>query len=81
MAKKQDISFEAAIQELESIVRQLEEGNVSLDDSLRLFEQGVKYARICRNKLEQYEAKIDILLEKEGQSVVEPFEQKEPEEV
>jgi len=81
MAKKQDISFEAAIQELESIVRQLEEGNVSLDDSLRLFEQGVKYARICRTKLEQYEAKIDILLEKEGQSVVEPFEQKEPEEV
>ncbi|MFB5066270.1 MAG: exodeoxyribonuclease VII small subunit [Candidatus Wallacebacter cryptica] len=73
------ISFEDALKALEEIVRQLEEGTASLDDSLKLFEDGVKLARVCRSKLDQYEAKIEILLEKSGETVTEPFEQKESE--
>ena len=79
VCKAKDISFETAIKALEEIVHQLEAGTTSLDDSLTLFEEGVKLARICRMKLDQYEAKIEILLEKNGESITESFEQKENE--
>ena len=74
-----DMTFEEAIKALEDVVRQLEDGTVTLDDSLKLFEKGVELARICRAKLDQYEAKIEILLERNGEAVTEPFVQKETE--
>lgn len=79
VCEAKDISFETAIKALEEIVHQLEAGTTSLDDSLKLFEEGVKLARICRMKLDQYEAKIEILLEKNGESITKSFEQKENE--
>jgi exodeoxyribonuclease VII small subunit len=74
-----DMTFEEAIKALEDVVRQLEDGTVTLDESLKLFEKGVELARICRAKLDQYEAKIEILLERNGEAVTEPFVQKETE--
>jgi len=74
-----EVTFEEAIKALEEVVRQLEDGTVTLDESLKLFEKGVELARICRAKLDQYEAKIEILLERNGEAVTEPFVQKETE--
>ncbi|MCX5895985.1 MAG: exodeoxyribonuclease VII small subunit [Proteobacteria bacterium] len=63
MAKKR---FEEALQELETIVHKLEEGNLSLDESLSLFEEGIKLSRLCAQRLDEAEKKIDILLKDEN---------------
>ena len=54
-------SFESSIGELEKIVKQLEDGNLPLEKSLKLFEDGVKLARECRDRLAEAERKIEIL--------------------
>ena len=54
--------FEEALEELEIIVRQMEEGSLSLDEALAKFEKGIQLSRICSRKLEQAEKKIDMLL-------------------
>ncbi len=64
MAKKKT-SFEEAIAELEKIVDQLEQGEMGLADSLKLFEQGVNMSRICNEHLEKAEKKIEYLLNPE----------------
>ena len=55
-------SFEASLEELEQIVRQLEAGDLSLDRSLELFEQGVRLSRECQKRLDEAERKVEILL-------------------
>ncbi|NMB39126.1 MAG: exodeoxyribonuclease VII small subunit [Firmicutes bacterium] len=67
------LSFEEALTNLEGIIKQLEDGEITLEQSLKLFEQGVKLARICTAKLDDYEDKIEILLEKDGEFLREPF--------
>ncbi len=62
MKKKQNQSFEASLEELESIVRGLEEGELSLEKSLELFETGIKLARECQERLNQAERRIEVLL-------------------
>ena len=59
--------FERSLSELETIVEQLEQGDLSLDDSLRQFERGVQLTRICQGALKQAEQKVEILLRKTGQ--------------
>ncbi len=54
-------TFEDSMNELESIVTQLETGDITLDDSLKLFEEGIKLAKTCQNKLEDAEKKVKIL--------------------
>jgi len=61
----EDKGFEEALPELESIVKKLEEGDLSLDESLRLFEEGVRLSRYCNQKLEEAEKKIEILMKNE----------------
>ena len=56
--------FESAIAELETIVRQLEEGDLALEKSLALFERGVQLSRFCHAKLEEAERRVDILNER-----------------
>ncbi len=53
--------FEAALTELESLVTTLEDGNLSLERSLELFERGVKLSRYCHAKLEEAEKRIEVL--------------------
>ena len=55
--------FESAISELETIVSTLEEGDLSLDKSLELFERGVQLTRFCHQRLEEAEKKIEVLNE------------------
>ena len=62
MAKKKE-SFENSLGELEKIVRQLEDGDLSLEESLELFETGVKLSRECRMRLTQAERRIEVLSE------------------
>ena len=56
--------FEAAIGELESIVKKLEEGDLALEQSLALYERGVQLSRFCHERLENAERRIEILSER-----------------
>ncbi len=56
--------FEAAIAELEGIVKQLEEGDLALEQSLSLYERGVQLSRFCHARLEEAERRIDVLTER-----------------
>ncbi len=55
--------FEAAITELESVVKKLEDGELTLEQSLELYERGVTLSRYCHSRLEQAERRIEILTE------------------
>jgi exodeoxyribonuclease VII small subunit len=55
--------FEAAIAELETIVKKLEEGELTLEQSLELYERGVTLSRYCHGRLEQAERRIEVLTE------------------
>ena len=65
MAEKNK-TFETSLVELEKIVRELEQGDLSLEDSLKLFEDGVKLSRQCQERLNQAERRIEILLKDEN---------------
>jgi exodeoxyribonuclease VII small subunit len=70
--KKPD--FEHSLARLEEIVRKLEGANLSLDDAMKLFEEGVQLSRDCQKHLEQAEGKVEILLKKTGgEMAAEPF--------
>ena len=67
--------FEEALERLEAIVKSLEEGDRPLEDSLRLFEEGVSLTRLCAAKLEEAQRRIDVLTRGEqGNLMVAPFE-------
>lgn len=66
-------TFEEALIELESIVRLMEEGNLDLDSALAHFEKGIALSRICAQKLEKAEKRIDVLLCSEaGELILQP---------
>ena len=60
MAKQK---FETALKSLEEIVRELEAGELSLEESLKKFEEGIKLSRFCANKLDEIEKKVSILVQ------------------
>jgi exodeoxyribonuclease VII small subunit len=67
--------FETALKKLEEIVRRLEGGSLSLEDSLKAFEEGVKHATFCAGKLDEAERRVEVLLKrKDGSFTREPFE-------
>lgn len=55
-------TFEASLDELEKIVKKLEEGDMALEESLELFERGVKLSRDCRDRLVKAERRIEVLM-------------------
>lgn len=67
------ISFEEAINKLEGIVQSLETGNISLDESLRLFQEGVRLIDFCQKKLTMAEQKVSVLVQKNEEFFLEPF--------
>ncbi len=73
---KKPVSFEQSLNDLEQLVTQMETGELSLDDSLKAFEQGVKLTRECQNILDEAEQKVQILSEQNGEVVSVPFEEK-----
>jgi exodeoxyribonuclease VII small subunit len=69
-----EIKFEKAIQRLEKIVDDLETGELDIDKSLEIFEEGIKMSRICSKKLNEAEAKIEKLTrDQKGELVTELF--------
>ena len=70
-------NFEESMKKLESIVNELENGNLNLDESVEKFEEGMKIANQCNTILEDSEKKITILLEKDGELKEENFEENE----
>jgi exodeoxyribonuclease VII small subunit len=70
-----EMSFEKALEDLEKVVEKLEKGGLSLNESLSLFEKGVRLAKFLREELEKAEKKVEILLKDEkGQVKAEPFQ-------
>ena len=61
-----DTNFEKQLQELEGLVEQMENGDVSLEDSLKSFEKGIKLARSCQKSLKEAELKVKILLSEDN---------------
>jgi exodeoxyribonuclease VII small subunit len=74
-SEQQTKSFEASLEALEQIVRELERGDLPLEKSLELFEQGIQLSRECQERLNQAERRIEILLrDNQGRPVVSAFE-------
>ncbi|MBT1071449.1 exodeoxyribonuclease VII small subunit [Pelotalea chapellei] len=70
--------FEVSLKKLEEVVRRLEGGSLSLDDSLKAFEEGVKLAAFCSKKLDEAERRVEVLLKcKDGSYDRKPFETEE----
>ncbi|MEO5573789.1 MAG: exodeoxyribonuclease VII small subunit [Gammaproteobacteria bacterium] len=67
------LNFEQALHELEALVARMEQGEISLEDSLRDFERGIELTRSCQKALQEAEQKVQILMEKNGQARLEPF--------
>ena len=61
MARKKE-KFEEAVQKLETIIAQMEEGDLSLEDALKAFEEGVRLAKFCTTKLDEAERKVEKLI-------------------
>lgn len=70
MAKK---TFEDALERLETITDELESGDLSLEASLKKFEEGIKLAHFCNSKLDECQHKVSMLLEKDGSLTETPF--------
>jgi exodeoxyribonuclease VII small subunit len=71
---EENLSFEQAIKRLEQVVRELETGDLPLDAALALFQEGVMLTRRCGSLLDAAEARIEKLLEQNGEPVTVPFE-------
>jgi exodeoxyribonuclease VII small subunit len=66
-------SFEAGLAELESVVKQLESGDLPLDKALELFEKGMQLSDTCRKQLEEAETRVEMLTRRGTSVVAEPF--------
>lgn len=78
--KSKDVSFEKALEKLEKIVEELENGDLPLEGSLKKYEEGVNLARLCREKLDKAKKTIETLAKNsEGMFQKEPFEDEEEE--
>ena len=70
-----ELKFEEMMKKLESIVDDLESGNMSLEDSLKKYEEGVKLLRLCRKRLDETKRKVELLVKKGGKLTLEVFEE------
>ena len=73
-AKQEEIPFEEALSELESLVETMEKGELSLEESLKSFERGVALTRLCQQALKEAEQKIEILTANSPEAELEPFQ-------
>jgi exodeoxyribonuclease VII small subunit len=67
------LTFEAGLQQLEAIVKEMESGDLPLERALELFERGMKLSETCRKQLEEAETRIEILTRRAGQMQPQPF--------
>lgn len=75
MAKKTaEFDFEKALAELEALVEKMEQGDLTLEESLRQFERGVALTRACQKALQDAEQKVQILMQNSGGAGLRPFD-------
>jgi exodeoxyribonuclease VII small subunit len=67
------LSFEAGLQQLESIVKEMESGELPLERALELFERGMKLSDACRKQLAEAETRVEVLMKRAGEVQPEPF--------
>ncbi|ABA58496.1 exodeoxyribonuclease VII small subunit [Nitrosococcus oceani] len=77
MPKRNKLDFESALAELETLVSRMEQGEVSLEESLRLYERGVKLSQLCQETLRDAEQKVQILQQKQGKEQINDFPNEE----
>jgi len=68
-----EVKFEEALERLNEIVENLESGDLSLDESLKVYEEGVKLIKLCTERLNEAQKKIEILVKEEGKLTPKPF--------
>ncbi len=76
--KTSPLSFEARLQELERIVKELEKGDLPLEHSLSLFEVGMRLSAECKRQLEEAESRVEVLMKKGSEMVAVPFNPEKP---
>ncbi len=74
MPAKKTVNFEKALTELEKLVEEMEQGNLSLEESLKRFEKGIALTSDCQQALQKAELKVQELIEKNGQLLEKDFE-------
>lgn len=68
------VKFEKALSRLEEIVRALEKGDLPLEDSIKLFEEGIRLSKTCMKMLEDAEKKVEVLIAENGKTGIRPFD-------
>jgi exodeoxyribonuclease VII small subunit len=74
VAKRKKLDYEAAVAELESLVEQLERGDITLEESLKLYERGVLLTRDCQEALQAADQKVQMLVKQAGQPTLVDFD-------
>ena len=74
MPAKKSVNFEKALAELEKLVEEMEQGNLSLEESLKRFEKGIALTSECQDALQKAELKVQELVEKNGKLMEKDFE-------
>ncbi|MGH1470599.1 MAG: exodeoxyribonuclease VII small subunit [Cellvibrionaceae bacterium] len=74
-SKAKEIDFEKALSDLEDLVAKMESGDLSLEDSLKAFEDGVKLTRDCQSRLASAEQRVKLLMEQQGELVEADFDE------
>ncbi|HEY8345550.1 MAG TPA: exodeoxyribonuclease VII small subunit [Bacillota bacterium] len=69
-AQAPEKSFEEALARLEQIIEELDHGELKLEESLRLFEEGVSLARYCNSKLDEAQGRVELLLGVDGENIL-----------
>jgi exodeoxyribonuclease VII small subunit len=72
-----NLKFEESMVKLEKIVEQMETGDLELEKSLELFEEGIRLVRLCSSKLEETKKKVEILVKKNGKITAQPFKEEQ----
>jgi exodeoxyribonuclease VII small subunit len=67
------LSFEAGLQQLETIVKEMESGELPLERAIELFERGMKLSEACRKQLEDAETRVEVLMRRAGEMKPQPF--------
>jgi exodeoxyribonuclease VII small subunit len=73
MPDEAPLTFEAGLQQLEAIVKEMETGDLPLERALQLFERGMKLSEACRKQLEDAETRVEILMKRAGEMQAQPF--------
>jgi exodeoxyribonuclease VII small subunit len=76
---KKAFQLEQSLQELEGLVQQMESGDLSLEESLKSFEKGIKITRSCQQALDSAQRKVQVLIEKNASSELKDFDGNSPE--